>query len=121
VAGMIGHWIVLSTIGCANNEVKVYDSLYNSINEDTQLVTAALLNSKDSHINISMMNMAKQHGSTECRLYAIATMVCLAFGEDPTAIVFDQSMLRSHLGECFTKKCLKPFPLIKTTNHAKGD
>ena len=35
VADTVGHWIVLSTIDCANHEVKIYDSLYNSINEDT--------------------------------------------------------------------------------------
>ena len=57
MAGTIGHWIVLSTIGCANHEVKIYDSLYNSINEDMQIVIAALLNSNCSHINISMMNI----------------------------------------------------------------
>ena len=50
VAGTVGHWIVLSTIDCANHEVKIYDSLYNSINEDTQIVIAALLKSKCSHI-----------------------------------------------------------------------
>ena len=44
------------------------------------------------------MKMAKQYGSTECGFYAIATMVCLAFRNDPTTVVFDQSMLKSHLG-----------------------
>ena len=58
VAGTVGHWIVLSTIDCANHEVKIYDSLYNSINEDTLTVIAALLKSKCSHINMHMMNMA---------------------------------------------------------------
>lgn len=111
VAGTIGHWIVLSTTGCADHEV--YDSLYNTVNEDTQTVIAALLNSEHSHINILMMNMAKQCGSTECGLYAIATLVCLAFGEDPTTVVFDQAMMRSHLGECFMKKHLELFPIIK--------
>ena len=57
--------------------------------------------------------MAKQNGSTECGLYAIATMTCLAFAEDPTTVVFDQAMLRSHLGECFMKGRLQPFPTIK--------
>ena len=113
VAGTVGHWIVLSTIDCSNHEVKIYDSLYNSINEDTQIVIAALLKSKCFHISMHMMNMAKQYGGTECGLYAIATMVCLAFGDDPTTVVFDQSMLRSHLGECYTKKHLEPFPVIK--------
>ena len=61
-------------------------SLYNSINEDTQIVIAALLKSKCSHISMHMINIAKQYGGTECGLYAIATMVCLAFGDDPTTV-----------------------------------
>ena len=44
VDGKIGHWIVLSTMDCAKDEVKVYDSLYTSVNDDTQTVTAALMN-----------------------------------------------------------------------------
>ena len=31
VVGCVGHWIVLSTIGCGKDEVNVYDSLYPSI------------------------------------------------------------------------------------------
>ena len=46
-------------------------------------------------------------------LYSIAMMACLAFGEDPTTMVFDQAMLRSHLGECFMKGRLQPFLTIK--------
>ena len=65
-----------------------------------------------------VMKMAKQYGSTECGLYAIATMVCPAFGNDPTTVVFDQSMLRSHLGECYIKR-LEPFPVIKKKRTAQ--
>ena len=68
-----------------------------------------------------MMNMAKQHGSTVCGLYAIATLVCLAFGEDPTTVVFDQDMLRSHLGECFMNKGLELFPVIKKRRNSTKD
>ena len=30
-----------------------------------------------------IMQMAKQYGDTEYGLYAIATIMCLAFGDDP--------------------------------------
>ena len=88
VAGTVGHWILLSTIDYANHEVKYYDSLYNSINEDTLTVyVIAALHVKGkhicSHISMHMMHMAKQYGDTEYGLYAIATIVCLAFGDDP--------------------------------------
>ena len=47
-----------------------------------------------------MMSMAKQKGSTDCGLYAVATLTCLAFGHDPTEIIFDQDALRPHLTQC---------------------
>ena len=31
-----------------------------------------------------------------CGIYAIATIACLAFGEDPTTMVLDQAMLKPH-------------------------
>ena len=46
VDGKVGHWIVLSTTDCTNGEVKVYDSLYTSVNDDTHAAIAALINSK---------------------------------------------------------------------------
>ena len=36
VAGCVGHWIVVSIIGCDKEEVSVYDSLYPSINDSTE-------------------------------------------------------------------------------------
>ena len=100
---------MLSAIDCGNHEVKIYDSLYNSITDSY----CSPVKEKCSHISMHMIKMAKQYGGTECGLYAIATMGCLAFGDDPTTVVFDQSMLRSHLGECYTKKHLEPFLVIK--------
>ena len=38
VSGYVGHWIVVSTIGCDKEEVNVYDSLYPSINDNTELL-----------------------------------------------------------------------------------
>ena len=106
VAGTVGHWIVLSTIDCANHVVKIYDTLYNSINEDLLTVIAALLKVNIcSHISMHIMHMAKQYDDTEYGLYAIATIVCLAFGDDPCnhSSVSPIDMPMCHLGECYTK------------------
>jgi len=98
---------------CAKDEVKVYDSLYTSVNDDTQTVIAALINSKSPHIKIKLMNIAKQLGGTDCGLYAIAIITCLAYGEDPTCLVFDKTMLRPHLVECFEKRAFTHFLSVK--------
>ena len=36
------HWIVASNIGCESSEVNVYDSVYNSLDQKTEEVTAKL-------------------------------------------------------------------------------
>ena len=82
------------------------DYYYNSINEDTLTVIAALVKvNKCSHISMQIMHIAKQYGDIEYGLHAIATIVCLAFGDDPCnhSSVSPINMPRCHLGECYTK------------------
>ena len=111
--GNINHWIVISTMGCMRNEIKIYDSLQTTLTLQSEIVIARYLHSISSHIIMKYMDVSAQTGSTECGLYAIAYMTALAHGQDPTMIVFDQNSLRRHLGECFENGHIKPFPLIK--------
>ena len=59
------------------------------------------------------------HGQTidtEYGLYAIATIVCLAFGDDPCnhSSVSPIDMPRCHLGECYTKDVTKTWNGLKS-------
>ena len=66
-----------------------------------------------SLFNIKAVAVQKQRpGSNDCGVYAIANATAIAFGEDPVSIKYDQSVMRSHLIECFTSKKMEPFPLI---------
>ena len=111
VSGYVGHWIVVSTIGCDKEEVNVYDSLYPSINDNTETIIACFLHTKAPNIKINMMNVAKQKGSTDCGLHAIAILTSLAFGNDPTEYIFDQDALRPHLIQCLEKGFIDCFPV----------
>ena len=42
------------------------------------------------------MNVAKQSGITDCALFALACVTCLASGIDPVTVVYDQQQLRAH-------------------------
>ena len=53
------------------------------------------------------MNVAKQTGASDCGLYALAAMTCLAVGVDPVTVVFDNEELRPHLAK------VTPFPVKK--------
>ena len=46
----IGHWIVLSTLGCKENEIEVYDTLQDPPSLDTQITISRYMKSKSSSI-----------------------------------------------------------------------
>lgn len=47
-------------------------------------------------MSVIVVNAAKQAGTTECTLYALATLTCLALGSDLLAVVHNQHELRPH-------------------------
>ena len=111
---MCHHWNVVSTIGCKENEIKLYDSIYiNSIASDTAASIASLLHLSSDTVNVDIMNVQRQGNGSDCGLFSIAFMTALCYGMDPTQILFDQSALRHHLITSFEKKAMTPFPEVK--------
>ena len=51
-------------------------------------------------------------GGTECGLYAIANVTNIAYGRDPSQLLYCEKEMCQHLLNCFSQKDLKPFPLI---------
>ena len=103
------HWIVASTLDCRNNEVKVFDSLYSSVDEETQ---ATILNlfEINGQLKLNILNLQKQRGGSDCGLFAVAVATALAFGVDPTAVNFQQNEMRGHLSNCFQEGLMTVFP-----------
>ena len=52
-------------------------------------------NSSGYAVVVQMANMQKQHEGNDCGVFAIAVMVSLAFGEDPSSVKYNQEYLRS--------------------------
>ena len=107
------HWALVSTLGCQAGEVNLYDSLYTSVSTDTAVIIAQLIQSTKPSITVHVMNVARQTGSQDCALFAIAYMTSLAHGKDPTVVVYDQNDMRCHLVSCFEKHSLTIFNTIK--------
>ena len=111
------HWAVISTVGCdGQNEVMYYDSVYTNLLEETEHIVARLIQPErfDMYqIDVKIMVTTTQSGSSECGLYALAICTALAFGHDPTQVIFNQEDMRSHLVECFQRKNMEPFPVLK--------
>lgn len=40
--------------------------------------------------------MQKQHGGTDCGLFAIAAITVIAFGKEPSQLKFNQDNMRDH-------------------------
>ena len=85
------HWIVASTVHCKDGEVNIYNSVYSTVDEETDKVLANLFH------YTSVKVMQKQVGGNDCGLFAIAIATAIAFGADPTKLHFDQAAMRSHL------------------------
>ena len=103
------HWIVATTLQCIPGEVKIYDSIYDSLDTGTLQVVKRLFNN-GKEMKVTMVNGApKQAGSTDCGAFAIAVATCLAFQGDPERMVLHQQTIRSHLLKCFESKQLALF------------
>jgi hypothetical protein len=51
--------------------------------------------------NVARMPCQIQTGESACGLFALAFATSLAFGDDPSSIAFEQSLLPQHLQNCF--------------------
>ena len=83
--------------------IYLYDSAYTSVVGNGKHVISQLLNTSGDSFSVNIMDVGKQagatSGATNCGVYAIATLTCLAHGKDPCSIVFKKEDLRSHLQE----------------------
>ena len=111
--GKVGHWIGLSMLSCKENEIKVYDTLQNFPSLETQIIICRYMKSKATSVTIKLANLATQKGSSDCGLYAIAILTTLAFGNDPTKIVYHQDEMRPHLKQCFESGTITEFPILQ--------
>ena len=74
------HWITVSTIGCKDGEVNVYDSLYSDLDEVTKRKLMRVFGL--SKITVHFPNVQKQIGLVDCGLFAIAFATDLAFRQN---------------------------------------
>ncbi len=102
------HWIVATTIQCDPGEVKVYDSVYASLDHGTRETVLKMFGS-DARLRVTTVNAPKQQGGSDCGVFAIAIFTCLAFGGDPTKMTIYQGRMRDHLLQCFEEKLLTQF------------
>lgn len=103
------HWIVAAKIEATSCDVKVYDSVFDIVDDHTALLISNLFGSLAKP---KAVKIPKQLGANDCGLYAIANAAALCFGKDPVTQHFNQSLMRLHLVQCLEQKRITHFPLM---------
>ena len=67
----------------------MYDSVQSTVDEETNKVFAYLFHS----LSVKVMQTQKQVGGNDCGLFAIAIATAIAFGANPTKLLFDQAAM----------------------------
>ena len=97
-----------ATIEATSYEVKVYDSVFDSVDDH---IATVLTNLFGSLANFKSVKIPKQAGTSDCGLFAIANAAALCFGKNPAILHFNQALMRLHLVQCMEQKTITPFPL----------
>ena len=103
------HWIVASTLGCDEDDVHVFDSVYDTLDDDTCSTIHNLFGTEK--VNITMMKMHKQKGPDDCGLFAIAVATSLVHSVELRT--FKQNEMRQHALKCFEELSLCVFPTVQ--------
>ena len=96
-------WITVSSKGCQHGEVKVYDSLYNRVDDATKRKIEKALACK---LRFIVPVVQKQQGYKDCGLFSIAFATHLAFGK---TFKFKQDHMCQRLITCIAKQYICVF------------
>ena len=109
------HWILVSKMGCSNqSEVKLYDSLFRGrIPIFVKKQIASLLHEESRSFKIIVPGVQRQNNYDDCGVFAIAFLVSLLHGLDPSDLTFDSAAMRRHLLNSLNMAFFSPFPLSK--------
>ena len=61
-------------------------------------------------LTVRSVESQQQSGGDDCGLFSIATATSLCHGIPPSAVMWDERVMRLHLEACFTKGIVTPFP-----------
>jgi len=94
--------------------IHVYDSLFAELDQESYDLMLQIFYSRTNNrrATIVMKELQKQTGSSDCGLFCIAIMTSLAHKENPSAVKYDQNQMTQHLVDCYSNKCLMPFPKL---------
>ena len=106
------HWILATIVDCPKDVVKVYDSVFSFLDQETKKVIKNLFTVGDPPLQIKVMKSQKQTGCVDCGVFSIANATAIAFGHNATKLRLQQDSMRAHLVTCLQKKEFSLFPVV---------
>ncbi|KAK3101764.1 hypothetical protein FSP39_006184 [Pinctada imbricata] len=106
------HWLTITNINCEPGEISICDSAFDDLPTMETMAICSLIDPPGMHVKVRILDVMQQNNGYDCGIYAIASMVSLAFGKDVTKQRYDRRKLRSHLFNCIEWKKFSPFPTI---------
>ena len=111
------HWIVAVRSESWHNPIRIYDSIFRTVDEETKRTVMNLFK-KVGKFKFIPVDMQVQEGNVDCGLFTIAVATDLAYGNDPANVIFVQKKMRNHVLENLESGSLQPFPrLTKSTDN----
>jgi Ulp1 protease family, C-terminal catalytic domain len=107
------HWILIAKGFLATEDVMIYDSLHFDAENSERVIAniCSLVRTQNPSITYLVQPCQRQGNGYDCGVFAIAFAVSLAFGENPSQLVYDPAKLRNHLKFCFSHT-LQPLTLV---------
>ena len=108
--------MLVSTVGCYTpSVVYLYDSLFSGrIAALVQKQIASIIYEEGTSFKVIVPNVQHQNNSDDCGVYAIAFLVSLLHGLNPSNLTFDRKLIRQHLLKSLVRvDHSTPFPSLK--------
>ena len=96
------HWCTISSIGCSDGVVNVYDSMYSSVSSSTLKLIASLMLSHAEKLTVRIMDVGRQSNGSDCGVLALAFAYDIC-SNDPCKIKYNHRSTRQHLADCLEK------------------
>ena len=77
-------------LNCSKANITIYDSMNSSVSIQTKNILAKLLKTNEDSFTIQLAKVNKQSGTDDCGVFVSAYCTSLAFGQDPSSVVYDQ-------------------------------
>ena len=66
------HWITVAGVYISPSLVHVYDSLYNTVHDNTVMQVAAIMHTAEHYVDFKVHKIQFQSGTSDCGLFSIA-------------------------------------------------